>query len=358
MFTNWLNWINKERNLDLNLLQWALPFFLSSTAIIFELVEHRTEESWVEAGFIGEMILFGFMGPIIIALILSWMKLLMKTEKQATNELQILNKALEDKVHERTSALETQNIALAKAYQELQQLDEMKSEFVSLVSHQLRAPLTTLNGGLELALNAEQNSATMNPLARRTLETMVNESARLTRYVQTILDISRMEAGKFEVNIGPVALRPLLIQAVDVIVNPSGRKIEWDIPTDIPPVMTDEIQLEEIIRNLLRNAVKYSPAEKPILIKVIVENDRIKISVIDHGPGVPEEQKQFIFERFTRVSSTYDSPPGWGLGLYFARKLVELQDGSIGLTTPAWPDPLAPGSDFHIILPISNTPDE
>ncbi len=358
MLNNWLNWLNKERNLDLNFLQWALPLFLSSTAIIFELVEHRSEESWADAGFMGEMILFGFMGPIIIALILNWMKLLMKTEKQATTDLQILNRALEDKVHERTSTLETQNIALANAYQELQQLDEMKSEFVSLVSHQLRAPLTTLNGGLELALNAEQNSATMNPLARRTLETMVNESARLTRYVQTILDISRLEAGKFEVTIGPVALRPLLIQAADVIVNPAGRKIEWDIPSDIPPVMTDEIQLEEIIRNLLRNAVKYSPANEPILIRVVVQNDRLKISVIDHGPGVPIEQQQFIFERFTRVSSTYDSPPGWGLGLYFARKLVELQDGSIGLISPVWNEPQAPGSDFYIILPISNTPDE
>jgi hypothetical protein len=76
-----MDWLNQEHNLDLNFLQWALPSFLALTAIIFELVEHGTEGDWMGAGFMGEMIIFGFMGPIIIALILGWMRLLMKAEK-------------------------------------------------------------------------------------------------------------------------------------------------------------------------------------------------------------------------------------------------------------------------------------
>jgi signal transduction histidine kinase len=152
MKTNLLIWLSKEHTLDLAFLQWALPLFLSTTAIIFELVEHGSEGDMLGAGFIGEMIIFGLMGPIIIAIVLSWMRQLMGAQKQAATGLQTLNRALEQKVNERTTTLEQRNIELARANQELHHLDEMKSEFVSLVSHELRAPLTTLNGGLELAL--------------------------------------------------------------------------------------------------------------------------------------------------------------------------------------------------------------
>ena len=278
--------LNEERNLDMNFLQWALPSFLASTAIIFELVEHGREEDWLGAGFMGEMIIFGFMGPIIIFLILSWMRLLMKAEKQAAAELQTLNRALEDKVEERTAALEERNMELAQANRELQHLDEMKSEFVSLVSHELRAPLTTLNGGLELAL---QNAETLPPLARRTLETMVSESARLTKLVQTILDVSRLEAGNLEVNLGPVALRPLIEQAAEVVLIPKNRPLEWKFSPNLPPILADEIHLEEIIRNLMRNADKYSPPGTPIMLCACLEADQIRISVKDHGCGVPKE---------------------------------------------------------------------
>ena len=353
-----LNWLNKERNLDLNFLQWALPSFLASTAIIFELVEHGREEDFFGAGFMGEMIIFGFMGPIIMALILAWMRFLMKTEKLATAELQALNRALEDKVNERTSTLEQKNIELARAYQDLQHLDEMKSEFVSLVSHELRAPLTTLNGGLELALNSENSARSMNPQARRTLETMVSESARLTKLVQTILDISRLEAGKLEINPGPMAIRPLLEQAAEVILVPTGRQVDYKYSQNLPPILSDEIHMEEIIRNLMRNAIKYSPVGTPIHLSAMQDGNNVRISVTDHGPGIPKELQQYIFERFTRAQSNEIAPPGWGLGLYFARKLVEIQQGRIGVNSPVWDDPSAPGSDFFIIVPVATISEE
>ncbi|MCX6080884.1 MAG: HAMP domain-containing sensor histidine kinase [Chloroflexi bacterium] len=349
------SWLNKERTLDLNFLQWALPSFLSSTAIIFELVEHGSEDDWLGAGFMGEMIIFGFMGPIIIALILGWMRLLMNAEKQATVELQTLNRALENKVDERTAALEQRNTELAHANQNLQHLDEMKSEFVSLVSHELRAPLSTLNGGLELALS---NPETMSPSARRTLETMVGESARLTKLVQTILNVSRLEAGKLEVNIGPVALRPLMEQAAEVILIPSGRPLEWKFSPDLPPVLTDEIHLEEILRNLMQNADKYSPAGMPIYLCACQEGDKVRISIKDHGFGVPKELQQYIFERFGRAHNHQKSIPGWGLGLYFARKLIEAQQGSIGINSPIWPETNSPGSEFYLVIPIAISEEE
>ena len=352
MKTSLLRWLNKGGYLDLGILQWALPLFLAVSAVIFELVEHINEGDLEGAGFMGEMIIFGFMGPIIIAVIIAWMREIMSAERKAAAQIHALNRELETKVAERTAALEQRNAELDAANRVLQQLDEMKSEFVSLVSHELRAPLTTLNGGLELAL---QHAEALPASARRTLETMAGESARLTQLVQTILDISRLEAGKLEINLGPVALRPLMEQAAEVVLVPKGRPLEWKFTPDLPPVWADEIHLEEIIRNLMRNAEKYSPPETPIQLCACQEGERVRISVKDHGPGIPPESQQYIFERFSRVQSGESAPPGWGLGLYFARKLIQAQGGSIGVNSPIWKNPNSPGAEFFLLVPLATS---
>ncbi len=355
MKPNPLAWLNKEHSPDLAVLQWALPSFLGLTAIIFELIEHGSENNFMDAGFMGETIIFGLMGPIIVTLILGWMRHLMNAQKQASDDLQVLNHALEQKVDERTAALEQRNLELGRANLELQHLDEMKSEFVSLVSHELRAPLATLNGGLELAM---QNPETLPAPARRTLETMIGESARLTKLVQTILDISRLEAGKLTINPGLVALRPLMEEAAEVLLVPQNRPLDWKFSPDLPPVWVDEIHLEEIIRNLMRNADKYSPPGSPIHLSAALEGEQVRISIKDHGVGVPLALQDYIFERFGRAHNTKDLVSGWGLGLYFARKLIQAQNGSINIISPIWADSAAPGCDFFLLLPIANTRDD
>lgn len=355
MKPNLFLWLNKNRLLDLNVLQWTVPLFLSITAVIFELAEHLQEEAALDLAFNAEVIIFGFMGPIIIAVIIAWMREIMSAERKAAAQLQALNRKLENKVEERTATLEQRNTELAHANQELQRLDEMKSEFVSLVSHELRAPLTTLNGGLELAL---QHAETLPPFARRTLETMVGESARLTQLVQRILDLSRLEAGKLEVNPGPVAVRPLMEQAAAVMLIPKGRKIEWKFTDNLPPVWADEIHLEEIVRNLMRNAEKYSPPDRVIQLCACQQDEYVRISVRDHGIGIPPELQQRIFERFGRAQNGESAPPGWGLGLYFARKLIEAQNGSINVTSPIWQDAEAPGAEFYLLVPVASSREE
>ncbi len=350
-----LNWLNKGGYLDLDILQWALPLFLSVTAIVFEFVEHIEKGELLDIGFNAEVIIFGFMGPIIIGFIIAWMREIVSAERKTAAQIHALNRELETKVAERTAALEQRNAELDAANRELQQLDEMKSEFVSLVSHELRAPLTTLNGGLELAL---QQAETLPSSARRTLETMAGESARLTQLVQTILDISRLEAGKLEINLGPVALRPLMENAAEVVLIPSNRPIEWKFTPDLPPVWADETHLEEIVRNLMRNAEKYSPPGAPIQLCACEEEDRIRISVKDHGPGVPPASQQYIFERFSRIQSGESAPPGWGLGLYFARKLIQAQNGSIGVNSPIWKSPDAPGAEFYLLVPLATSSED
>ncbi|MBE3038914.1 MAG: hypothetical protein IMZ62_08910 [Chloroflexi bacterium] len=356
MKSNLFTWLNKGRFLDLSLLQWALPLFLSITAIVFELVEHGLEgELFYSLGFISEVIIFGLMGPLIIGFIIAWMRELGNAEKQAIEEIHVLYRELEIKVAERTTALEQRNAELDKANQQLKQLDEMKSEFVSLVSHELRAPLTALNGGLEVAL---QSADSLPPVARRTLEAMMDESARLTQFVQTILDVSRLEAGRFTLNLGPVAVTPILHRSVEVILG-ERRAIKWNLPTEIPPVWADETHYEQIIRNLLFNADKYSPVEKPIEIKVQISAGNVSVDVIDHGMGISPEMQEKIFERFQRGQIGESATPGWGLGLYFAKKLAEAQGGALTLQSPRWPDADAPGSTFTVTLPIAtDAPEE
>lgn len=356
MRTKLSDWRNESQYHNLGIMQWVIPLFLSVTAIVFELVEHAFEgELHFDLPIVSEIIIFGFLGPVIIGFIIAWMRELVTAERKAVAEVNVLNQELENRITERTIALEERNGELAQANRELQHLDQMKSEFVSLVSHELRAPLTTLNGGLELAM---QHAHTLPEQARRTLETMVKESARLTNLVQTILDISRFEAGKLAINLGPVALRPLMEQASEVVLIPHNRPLEWKFTADLPPVLADETHLEQILRNLMRNADKYSPPGSPIYLCACQEEDRVRISVKDHGLGVPLEYQSYIFERFGRGHSGESAPPGWGLGLYFARKLIQAQNGSIGVNSPIWEGNERPGAEFFISLPVATSSDE
>jgi len=356
MKSNLFNPSNKSHFSSLNVLQWALPLILGVTAVVFEFVEHGLEnELDYDLAFVSEILIFGLMGPLCIGLIIVWMRHLMTTEKQAINDLNILNRELENKIIERTAALEQRNAELDKANHELHKLDEMKSEFVSLVSHELRAPLTAINGGLEVAL---QSADSLPPASRLTLEAMMDESARLTQFVQTILDVSRLEAGRLTLNLGPVAVAPILHRSVEVILG-TRRAVKWNLPTEIPPVWADEIHYEQIVRNLLLNADKYSPPKTPIEIKVHVDARSVRVEVTDHGVGIPNDMQQKIFERFQRGQSGESAPPGWGLGLYFAKKLTEAQNGLLTLHSPACPERNAPGSSFSITMPsAADAPDE
>jgi len=351
-----LTWLNMGRFLDLNVLQWVIPLFLSVTAIVFEFVEHGLEgELTFDLAFMSETIIFGLMGPVIVSFIIAWMRELVNAERKAIAEVHILNRELEHKVAERTFELEQRNQELDHANQNLKHLDTMKSEFVSLVSHELRAPLTTLSGGLELAM---QSAASLPAQARHILETMVGESQRLNQLVERILNVSRLEAGKLEINLGPVALRPLMEQAANVVLISKGREVEWQFTDSLPPVWADEVHLEEIIRSLMRNAEKYSPSDSIIHLCACQVDEYIRVSVKDHGAGIPKEYQQYIFERFGRAQSGESAPPGWGLGLYFARKLITAQGGAIGVNSPIWENTEFPGAEFYLRVPVAASSEE
>jgi signal transduction histidine kinase len=250
--------------------------------------------------------------------------------------------------------LEQRNTELVMANKELKELDQMKSDFVALVSHELSAPLTTLNGGLEIVI---QQAEVLPPSTRRIIEIMGIESERLTHLVQTILDLSRLEAGKLPLTLGPTAVLPILEQVADSVIFESNRPIKWEIENNLPPIWADETYLEEIFCNLVRNADKYSQPHRPIHLTATANNGFVSISVIDHGPGIPVEIKDHLFERFYRGKHIENTEPGWGLGLYFARKLTEAQGGKIDLCSPFWEDDNGPGAQFTATFKVTEIPE-
>jgi len=339
----------------LRLFQWVLPVLVFGTTVGYEVWEHAVDRGRplnnLHLG--GEVFVFGILGGLIIFSAMRYISFLLEAQYAARQQLEGLNHELESRVTERTATLEQRNQELARANTDLQQLDQMKSEFVALVSHELRAPLTVFNGGLEVAM---QSADKLPPSTRRTLEVMSRESLRLTHFVQTILDLSRLEAGKISITLGPVATLPLLQRATGAVLPNGERLLLWEVPYDLPLLWGDEVYIEEIIRNFVRNADKYSPRACPIRMSANVVEDRIHLSVTDEGPGVSPEMQERIFERFYRGAASEESVAGWGLGLYFARKLAEAQGGRVIVHSPIQPGGY--GSQFTLSLPIADSPDE
>lgn len=342
-------------------LRLILPALLFAVSTGFEAYEHWGLISLFDLQLIGEIFFFGLLGPAMVFAWLSYISVLLKKLDLANMRLTTLNENLEQKVADRTAAVAARNLDLAKvnreladANTELKKLDQLKSDFVAMVSHELRAPLTTLNGALEITLRSD---CELPPRSRRVIEVMSTETDRLNRFVQTILDLSRLEAGKLKFNLGLVSLTPMLRHVADVTLRLDGRTVQWDVEPQLPPAWADELYLEEVVKNLLFNAVKYTPAGAPVAIGVQRASDNpglVQIDITDYGPGIPPAQQAQIFERFYRhADGDSGASAGWGLGLFFARALVEGQGGRLTVTSPVHADPENPGTRFTVTLPVA-----
>ena len=324
----------------LGIVRWLLPLGLAVIAVVIEWTEHIAGEGEsISVAFLGEVALFGLVGPVAVALTLSWVARIIEGYRATAAALESMNRSLEAKVAERTRHLEEATAKLAAANENLRQLDRMKSEF------------TNINGALEIV---GQDSELLPPASRRTLQILTLESHRLWRLIQTILDVSRIESGRLTLRLGPVAVEPLLARscAATLEMEPD-RPLSFDVPVALPPAWADETLLEEVVRNIVENALRYSPAGTPIEVSAHARNDRIEIAVADHGPGVPASERDQIFTSFYRLGDTETTTIGYGLGLYFADKLVRAQQGEIALESPAWPDEPQPGARFIVTLPIA-----
>ena len=261
----------------------------------------------------------------------------------ARTDLQQLNAELEQKVQARTQQLEQTVSDLARLNDELKELDQLKSEFVALVSHELRAPLTNIRSGIELVLEGEPTLVTS---VEESLRLVQQETERLTGFVGTILDLSALEAGRF-----PLELRPLdLVEVTEQVAAqfPDLNRMRREFPPDLPRIRADEAGLKSILYHLLDNAMKYAP-EGELSLAAAAENGKIRVSLSDSGPGVPSEDRERIFEMFHRLDSRDEREVyGHGLGLPMVRRLVEAMGGTI-LVRPS----LSDGAQFVFWLPVA-----
>jgi PAS domain S-box-containing protein len=246
----------------------------------------------------------------------------------AQAELQVFNTSLEDKVAEKTFSLLQAYVHLEQQNQTLQQLDQLKSDFVSLVSHELRAPLTNISSGIELVLESKSN---LTPSTQQSLELVQAEIHRLNYFVENILDVSALDAGKTPFEAIPMPFEPVLGTLQRQLSQFIGsERIRWIIPERIPFVMADGRALTSIFYHLIDNALKYAP-QGPIEIEVDPsETGRLRIAIRDCGPGIPPEALPLLFEKFYRPhKGDAQTVYGHGLGLYVVKKLLHAMNGSI-----------------------------
>ena len=326
---------------QLAIIGWVLPLALSFIVIGVEVSEHllhNENPDYLDFGL--EVVMFGLVGPVIIAGVLNWIAKNLEHLAQAYEHIEAFNVELDKKIQDRTSELEVAN-------EELRHLDQLKSEFVSLVSHELRTPLTNIRGGLEV-INGDQN-ASCSPVTRDTLSIVQSEVTRLIRLVQRILDVSALEAGQLRLNCGPVALGPLIRQIKrESLLFDENHPLELEMPPEPVMVIADEDRITDVLTNLLSNAIKYSPKGGAILVRLTNRDNCVQISVKDHGIGIAFEEQQYLMRQFYRGNVGPDTP-GYGLGLYFARKLVEAHGSKLEVDSTGIP---GEGSEFHFTLPI------
>ena len=254
----------------------------------------------------------------------------------------------------KSRALEVATDELKRANQRLTELDRLKDEFITTVSHELRTPLTSIRSFSEILLDSPDLG-----LAERNqfLEIVVKESERLTRLINDILDLSRIQTGRMEWRLSTCDPKGILddaLAATSGLFKEKGITLQPEFASELPRITVDRDRLMQVVINLLSNAAKFAQAEGG---RVIVRMARYKrglaVSVEDNGPGIPPEQCEAVFDRFhqLRDDDVTGKPKGWGLGLAICRQIVEHFGGRI------WVEPAQPtGAVFRFTLPGALAP--
>jgi two-component system sensor histidine kinase KdpD len=218
-------------------------------------------------------------------------------------------------------------------------------ELFSILSHELRAPLTTIKGASRTLL---RHGAVLEPTAARQLLTDIDHEAdRLHRLIDNLLQLARAGVGTASLRTEPTALDVLIRRVVaDAMPRAGQRRLRVRIPAELPQVSIDSVKIEQVLRNLVDNAVKFSPTEGSIDVSAVEQGSEIMIAVRDEGPGVPPEYHHRVFERFFRLEREQSSVAGAGLGLAICKRFVELHGGRIELDSRA-----GQGATFRVTLP-------
>ena len=226
----------------------------------------------------------------------------------------------------------------------------MKSEFIATVSHELRTPLTSINMAIDIL--SQEVLGSVNEPQKDMLATAKDDCERLTKLVKELLDLSRLESGKYELKRESINLRSVVEEALKPLrlqFREKAIRLEIDIAQDTPEVPGDHQQLSWVITNLVSNALRYTPADGIVTIHSDIVGDSVRVSVSDAGRGIPAEAIEVIFDKFVQVKQSTDATPGSvGLGLAIAKEVVEAHGGKIWVESS-----MGQGSTFFFTIPRS-----
>jgi len=260
-------------------------------------------------------------------------------------------------VIEYSRQLETKSLELEQASAELRaanmrlkELDRLKDDFMATVTHELRTPLTSIRSFSEIL---HDNPSIPTEQRREFLGIITRESERLTRLINQVLDLAKIEAGQFDWQIGSIDPRAVIddaVAAVSQLFKDKAVALDTDLPASLPPVTADRDQLMQVVMNLLSNAVKFSPPTiGHVTISAATTADGVEVRVRDNGPGVLPEHREMIFEKFRQVGDTLtNKPEGSGLGLPISKRIIEHFHGRIWVESE-----IGKGATFAFLLPLA-----
>jgi signal transduction histidine kinase/CHASE1-domain containing sensor protein len=236
-------------------------------------------------------------------------------------------------------------------------VDKLKAEFVATVSHELRTPITSIRGSLGLLAGGV--SGPLSDQTRHLVEIALRNSDRLAHLINDLLDIEKMESGKMQFELQRHSLAPLIEQAVEANIGyAQNLNVRYVLRRPLPDiaVTVDSFRLVQVMSNLLSNAAKFSPSQSVVEISIAaVQRGQMRLArvlVSDQGPGIPDEFKDRIFQKFSQADSADNrAKNGTGLGLAICKSLIEQMGGDIGYETE-----LGQGTTFYFELPLADDP--
>jgi signal transduction histidine kinase len=220
---------------------------------------------------------------------------------------------------------------LQKTNNKLKMLDENKDEFISMASHQLRTPLTSVKGYVSMVI--EGDAGELNEMQKKLLGQAFASSQRMVFLIADLLNLSRLKTGKFVIETMPTDLAEVIESEVgQLIESAKGRNLTltYDKPANFPKLMLDETKIRQVIMNFTDNAIYYTPSGGHIKLDLVDRPDSVEFSVKDDGIGVPKAEQHKLFAKFYRAGNAQKArPDGTGLGLFMAQKVIVAQGGAI-----------------------------
>lgn len=239
----------------------------------------------------------------------------------------------------------------AKLYEAIQEANKAKSDFISLVAHELRIPMTSIKGYTDL-----MNAGLAGPLSeqqKQFLEVIGRNLTRMTSLISDLSDINHVESGRMRFDMTAFDLREVVADVSDSLRERIGNRqqtLRIEIEDDLPLIYADSTRIAQVLSNLMSNAHKYTPEGGEIILRAWPNGRFAFVSVQDNGYGISEENQEKLFSQFFRAEDTeVRAQPGWGLGLSIVRRMVEAQDGEINFESK-----LGEGSVFTFSIPLAN----